>query len=52
MPVMHDFWSVDDPEQRQAEMTNFLRNATLFGIALVFIALNGTAWPYALIVGL
>lgn len=51
-PVMHDFWSVDDPEQRQSEMTNFLKNATLFGAALVFVALSGTAWPYALNVGL
>lgn len=51
-PVMHDFWSVDDPEQRQAEMTDFLKNTTLFGAALVFVAISGTAWPYALNVGL
>ena len=49
---MHDFWSVDDPEQRQAEMTDFLKNATLFGATLVFVALSGTTWPYALNVGL
>jgi len=51
-PVMHDFWTVDDPEQRQAEMTNFLKNATLFGAALVLVALSGTPWPYALNIGL
>jgi len=51
-PLMHDFWSVDDPEQRQAEMTDFLKNATLFGAALVFMGFSGTAWPYALNVGL
>ncbi|WP_318571271.1 DoxX family protein [Salinigranum marinum] len=51
-PVMHDFWTVDDPEQRQAEMTNFLKNATLFGAALVLVALSGTAWPYAFNIGL
>jgi uncharacterized membrane protein YphA (DoxX/SURF4 family) len=51
-PVMHDFWTVDDPEQRQGEMTNFLKNATLFGAALVFGALSGTPWPYALNIGL
>ena len=51
-PVMHDFWTVDDPEQRQSEMTNFLKNATLFGAALVLVALSGTAWPYALNIGL
>lgn len=51
-PTMHDFWTVADSEQRQAEMTNFLKNATLFGVSLVFVALAGTAWPYALNVGL
>lgn len=45
-------WLVDDPEQRQAEMTHFLKNVTLFGAALVFVALSGTIWPYALSVGL
>lgn len=51
-PIMHDFWTVEDREQRQAEMTNFLKNATLFGAALVLLALSGTEWPYALNVGL
>lgn len=51
-PVMHDFWTVDDPEQRQSEMTNFLKNATLFGAALVLAAFSSTAWPYALNIGL
>ena len=51
-PVMHDFWSVEDPAQRQAELTDFLKNATLFGAVLVFVALSGSAWPYALNVGL
>jgi putative oxidoreductase len=51
-PVMHDFWTVDDPEQRQSEMTDFLKNATLFGAALVVAAFSGTAWPYALNIGL
>ncbi len=51
-PVMHDFWTVDDPEQRQSEMTDFLKNARLFGAALVLVAVSGTAWPYALNIGL
>jgi len=51
-PVMHDFWTVENPEQRQSEMTDFLKNATLFGAALVFAALSGTAWPYAVDIGL
>jgi len=24
--TMHDFWSIDDPEERQSEMTSFLKN--------------------------
>ena len=51
-PMMHDFWTVDDPDQQQAEMTNFLKNAALFGAALLIVAVGGTAWPYALNVGL
>lgn len=51
-PIMHDFWSVEDPEDRQAEMTNFLKNAALFGAALLIVSIGGTAWPYALNVGL
>jgi uncharacterized membrane protein YphA (DoxX/SURF4 family) len=51
-PMMHDFWSFDDPEQQQAEMTNFLKNAALFGSALLIIAVGGTVWPYALNIGL
>jgi uncharacterized membrane protein YphA (DoxX/SURF4 family) len=51
-PVMHDFWAFEDPEQKQSEMTDFLKNGTLLGAALVFVALGGTDWPYALNVGL
>ncbi|WP_152043314.1 DoxX family protein [Salinigranum salinum] len=51
-PMMHDFWAFDDPEQQQAEMSNFLKNSALFGAALLIIAIGGTAWPYALNIGL
>lgn len=51
-PVMHDFWTVEDPEQRQAEMTNFLKNAALFGGALALLAITGAPWPYSLGIGL
>lgn len=27
-PAMHDFWTVDDPRQRQQETTHFRKNAT------------------------
>ena len=50
--TFHDFWAVDDPEEQQAEMTNFLKNAFGAGAALAFLAVGGTPWPYALGVGL
>jgi uncharacterized membrane protein YphA (DoxX/SURF4 family) len=50
--TMHDFWSVDDPEERQSEMTSFLKNLYGAGAAIALLALGGTAWPYGLGVGL
>ncbi len=51
-PVMHDFWTVEDPEQRQGEMNDFLKNAVAAAGSLVLLALAGTAWPYSLGLGL
>lgn len=51
-PTMHAFWAVDDPEQKQAEMTQFLKNVALAGGALVLFAIGTTAWPLALNLGL
>lgn len=30
-PIMHDFWNEDDPQQRQAEMYQFLKNIVILG---------------------
>mgnify|MGYP006299925753 CR=1 FL=1 len=49
-PKMHDFWAV--PEDRQEELTNFLKNTELLGTALVFLALGDQVWGFALNVGL
>ena len=49
---MHDFWTVEDPQQQQTEMTQFLKNVTLAGAAIGLLALGGGSWPYALGVGL
>jgi len=49
-PTMHDFWAVPD-DQRESELTSFLKNATMLGAALAFLALSGTAWPYAVGIG-
>lgn len=49
---MHDFWTVEDPQQQQTEMTQFLKNVTLAGAAVGFVALGGGPWPYAVGLGL
>lgn len=50
--TMHDFWSVEDPEEQQNEMTSFLKNVYGAGAAIALLAVGGTAWPYALGLGL
>ncbi|EMA72149.1 DoxX family protein [Halorubrum distributum] len=50
--TMHDFWSMDDPEEKQNEMTGFLKNVYGAGAALAFLAVGGSSWPYAVGVGL
>jgi putative oxidoreductase len=49
--VMHDFWTVEDDQQQQTEMTQFLKNTVMAGAALAFLALASTPWPYALDMG-
>jgi putative oxidoreductase len=49
--LMHDFWTMED-EQQQTEMTQFLKNVSLAGGALAFLALASSPWPYALDLGL
>ncbi|SEN85434.1 Uncharacterized membrane protein YphA, DoxX/SURF4 family [Halorientalis persicus] len=50
-PVMHDFWAASG-EEKQSEMNSFLKNTAMLGGALVFLALGGVEWPYAVGVGL
>ncbi|RDI70560.1 DoxX family membrane protein [Halopelagius longus] len=50
-PLFHAFWAVPE-DQQQSEMTDFLKNTVMLGGALLFLALAGTSWPYALGVGL
>jgi putative oxidoreductase len=39
-PVMHDFWTVADPNQRMNEMVNFTKNLALAGGALALMGLE------------
>ncbi len=50
-PTMHDFWAVPE-DQKQDEMVQFIKNAELLGASLLFLALSGETWAYAVGVGL
>jgi uncharacterized membrane protein YphA (DoxX/SURF4 family) len=41
---MHQFWTVDDPQQRMNEMVNFSKNIALIGAALMLLQLDHP-WP-------
>ena len=42
-PIMHDFWRNEDPNERQSNMINFMKNTALAGAAL---ALMGVEEPW------
>jgi uncharacterized membrane protein YphA (DoxX/SURF4 family) len=39
-PLMHDFWSHEDPEKRMNEMINFTKNLALAGGALALLGVD------------
>nr|WP_232820586.1 DoxX family membrane protein [Halorussus litoreus] len=39
-PVMHDFWAVEDEEEKQQQQIHFLKNAALLGSALAFLRIG------------
>jgi hypothetical protein len=41
---MHDFWNVQDPQQRMNEQINFAKNLALLGGALIAAAVP-EPWP-------
>jgi putative oxidoreductase len=43
-PKMHDFWNVQDPQQRMTEQINFAKNLGLLGGALIAAAVP-EPWP-------
>jgi uncharacterized membrane protein YphA (DoxX/SURF4 family) len=48
--TMHDFWAAPE-EQKQDEMTQFLKNVAMAGGAVALLAAAGTAWPYSVGLG-
>src|ERR1700704_1911184 len=43
-PVMHDFWRVEEPNQRMNEMINFSKNMALLGSAIALMGVD-EPWP-------
>jgi uncharacterized membrane protein YphA (DoxX/SURF4 family) len=43
-PMMHDFWRVEDPNQRMQEMVHFGKNLALLGGALALMGVE-EPWP-------
>jgi putative oxidoreductase len=45
-PSIHDFWTADDPQQKQNEMINFAKNMALLGAALALAGIE--EWPLSI----
>lgn len=45
--VMHNFWSLEDPQARMADKVNFLKNMALLGALLMLLTLP-FPWPLSL----
>jgi putative oxidoreductase len=43
-PVMHNFWTVKDPQARMVEMINFSKNLALLGALLMLLEIS-QPWP-------
>lgn len=39
-PFTHDFWSVEDDQQREQQLIHFLKNVALLGAALAFLRIG------------
>lgn len=49
-PMMHDFWTAQDPQQRMNEMIHFSKNMAMLGAALTLMGIE-EPWPASLRVG-
>lgn len=36
---MHNFWAIKDPQDRMAQMSNFMKNMAFLGAALMFLSI-------------
>jgi putative oxidoreductase len=49
-PIMHDFWKQQDPNQRQNEQINFMKNLAMLGGALALMGVE-EPWPASVPIG-
>jgi len=49
-PLMHDFWTQENSEQRMSEMINFSKNMALLGAALAMLGIE-EPWPASVATG-
>jgi putative oxidoreductase len=47
LATMHDFWNLEDPQQRAADQVNFLKNVALIGASLALMY-GASDWALAL----
>ena len=45
--LMHNFWSIKDPQMKMVEMVNFMKNMALLGAVLMLHAIP-QPWPFHL----
>ena len=45
--LMHNFWTIQDPQARMADQVNFLKNVGLIGASLLLMY-GATTWPLTL----
>ena len=44
--LMHNFWTIQDPQAKQGEMINFLKNLALAGAALIIFVIVGSGGEF------
>ena len=45
--VVHNFWSVEDPDEQDNEAFHFFKNVVILSGALFVLAASASGWPYA-----
>ncbi len=49
-PIMHNFWTSQDPEKRQNEMIHFTKNMAMLGASVALLGVE-EPWPASIPIG-